>query len=166
LAAVASTPVHAQGTFFSVRVDHTAIELDTLPDPGLIDTTRTRPAAAVGYRFGGGFEVALEHWRASTGFATCPAGVPCPAIAIPTEVRLTRMTLGYEWPLAPSWTIGVRGGVESGEADYGGSTFEDDTFTAGATFRYWLNDSTSVGLDLAGSEFKSRSVGLEFRIGF
>lgn len=152
----------ADGPFFGVKLNRTAIELDTVPQPGLIDTERTRPAVLTGYSFGG-FEIALEYWRADTGFATCPPAVACPAIAVPTEVELTTFTLGYEWPVSSDWSFAVRGGIETARADYAGSAFEDDTAAFGATARYHVSDRATIGLDYSESEFETRSVGIEVR---
>ncbi len=152
----------ADGPFLGVKLNRTAIELDTLPQPGLIDTERTRPAVLAGYSFGG-FEIALEYWRADTGPATCPPAVACPAVFIPTEVELTTFTLGYEWPVSSEWSVAVRGGIETARADYAGSPFEDDTAAFGATARYHLSERATIGLDFSGSGFETRSVGLEVR---
>lgn len=159
----------ADGPFIGVKLNRTEVDFVQTAQPGAIQATRTKPALFAGYRFGNGFEVALEHWSARTGFATCPPGIACPLIlvAVPTRTRLLQATAGYEWVLSGAWTIAARGGIESARFDLASTPANTETSAmAGITGRYHFGDGWSVGLDASASGSETRSVGAVLRFDF
>ncbi len=167
VAGLLGTPTaQADGFFLGVKVNRANVDVARTTEPGVIDSTRTRPSLFVGYQYDTGLEFQLEHWTGSTGNAVCRAGVAaCPAIAVPTKARFTSATVGYEiFPTGGPFSVAGRIGVEAGRASFGTESRSRTSAIAGVTARYRFTDSVALGLDFAGSSFKTTRAGLELRI--
>ena len=157
--------VQADGFFLGVKVSRANVDVTRTAEPGVIDSTRTRPALFVGYQFDTGLEFQVEHWSGSTGVAVCRAGATCPAIAIPTKARFTSASVGYEvFPTGGPFSVAGRIGIEQGRASFGTESRSKTSAVLGATARYRVTDSIVLGFDVAGSTFKTTRAGLELRI--
>jgi len=155
----------ADGFFLGVKLNRANVDVSRTTEPGVIDSTRTRPALFAGYQFDTGLEFQLEHWSGSTGQAVCRIGVTCPAIAIPTKARFTNATVGYEvFPTGGPFSMAGRIGIEQGRALFGTESRSRTSAIAGVTARYRVTDSIALGFDVAGSTFKTTRAGLELRI--
>lgn len=170
LSLLVTTPVAAQGLLAAVKLNRATVDASIPPEPGVVDSTRTRGGLVLGYQLENGVEFAMEHWSGSTGTAACRSATnPCPAVAIPTEGRFTSATVGYEFGGQQPGGIafGVRGGVEFGRLRFGNvDTLSEVSALAGATVRYRFDDRWSVGLDVSASTFETRTIGLELRTKF
>ena len=167
LALLAVGVAHADGPFAGVRLTHASFDYVESGNAWTVESDRLRPTLFAGYRFAGGFELALDHSGGSTGAAGCPPGPPCLAVVVPTKVTLTSLTAGYAWPIADAWSVTARAGVEQARVKFAGfGDRREDSLLAAATLGYHLSSRVSVGLDLAASGLDARSVGIALRYDF
>lgn len=167
LALCATTSAHADGPFAGVRLAHTTFDYVESGNPWTVESDRVRPSLFAGYRFAGGFEIAVDHSQGDTGAAGCPPGPPCLAVVVPTRVALTGVTAGFAWPIDNDWSLTARAGVELASTKFANvGRIREESLLAAATLGYHLSPRVSVGLDVSASGFESRSVGLALRYDF
>lgn len=158
----------ADGFFIGTKVQRATVDISRTAEPGVIDSTRTRPVIFAGWQHDTGLEFVVEYWQGSTGVAECRATTdPCPRIAVPTKARFLNATGGFEFfPAGGPFSLMGRVGLQHGRATFGIESRNKLAPMVGAGARYRVTQAVALGVDFSASSFVTRTAGLELRVAF